>query len=1042
MPADRSSQTIARLERELSKIGCPELIALKGPADADHLNYLDLMGGYIDAALRPDAVAEFQGRPALYVIDNMGDGAPLTNVQMRDLGQILANRSEHAVLGVVRPGELTLYPVSLDRAALEAAEPKAFSLSDADPLLFQSLATGAVTLEGQATAPDYVFDEIHDLLMEADAALAGHMSPLEVLSVAGRALFFRFLHDRGIVLPQELEEICPKAKDLKDVFADAERAAATSCWLDETYNGDLLPLVDEVADADSGKRLAAYRKFFREAHAKTNGKIFLHLQAIMRGWKHVGDSTFQTRIDWDDFDFAHIPIGVLSQVYETFSRRWDEMDASETSVHYTPKNIAHLLVQEALAGVKNPHEAIILDPACGAGAFLVLAFRHLVRLHWQKHGRRPDKNAIQSILYKQIRGFDISESALRLAALALYITAIEVNGTTRPPKILKFPRRLQGEVLFNFRQSEVDKSTKGFVLGSLSLDVPASFNGKFDIVLGNPPWTRLRSKAETPEEKAADRARLAKFTRVFTAISKRVLEKRNLPDFNAAKYENPDNNPDLPFIWRAAEWAKPSGIIAMALPARIILKQSAAGVFAREALLRGLKITGILNASDLEETPVWPNMKLPFMLLFAKNIPAPKNHRFQFVTPLRENALCKRAEFRLDYQSAQPVALDAVLKRPWMLKALSVGTVLDVEVWDKIAEGRLPTLRGFWKDAGLVSNEGYNIAANLSQFSAMHLLDLPDFKPPDDGFEIDFEKLDRWQDNHERTEANRPRDAALYAAPLVIIPQAPGETRELPKAYLSETRAVAFSKSYYGYSTAGHRDAVNLARVLYLIAHSSLWQHYYLTHSSRIGASYRTILKEELEAFPFVDIAEMAAAQKQRVVSLTKQLLSHDAKPWGDVDQLVFELYKLSAHDITTVQDTVRFGSPYRSAREPAARPPTQADCNRFCGYLQEMLHPFTKGAGGRIRVDALPVEPGVWNPSWRFIRLTTSDDTDVSHSLLSKIMREANRTAASRVIMIVPQGGGLLVGLLNQLRFWSQSRARLCGLHIVRQHLGALRRK
>ena len=175
-----------------------------------------------------------------------------------------------------------------------------------------------------------------------------------------------------------------------------------------------------------------------------------------------------------------------------------------------------------------------------------------------------------------------------------------------------------------------------------------------------------------------------------------------------------------------------------------------------------------------------------------------------------------------------------------------------------------------------------------------------------------------------------PAESALYAAPLVIIPQAPGETRDLPKAYLSETRAVAFSKSYYGYSTFGHHEAVNLARVLYLIAHSSLWQHYYLTHSSRIGASYRTILKEELAAFPFVDIGKMTTSQKQRVISLAKQLLSNDTKPWDEIDRLVFELYGLTVHDIITVRDTVRFGSPYRSAREPAARPPSQSDYDRI----------------------------------------------------------------------------------------------------------------
>jgi len=108
-------------------------------------------------------------------------------------------------------------------------------------------------------------------------------------------------------------------------------------------------------------------------------------------------------IDWDDFNFAHIPIGVLSQVYETFSRQWDEEQAEETSVYYTPKHIAKFLVEEAFAGLKDPADAVVLDPACGAGMFLVLAFRRLVRAHWQKTGNRPDTRTIQRILYKQLR---------------------------------------------------------------------------------------------------------------------------------------------------------------------------------------------------------------------------------------------------------------------------------------------------------------------------------------------------------------------------------------------------------------------------------------------------------------------------------------------------------------------------------------------------------------------------------------------------------------------------------------------------------------
>ena len=123
--------------------------------------------------------------------------------------------------------------------------------------------------------------------------------------------------------------------------------------------------------------------------ADTKQEVFRHLQAILRGWKSYGRS-FQRRIDWDDFKFEHIPIGVLSQVYETFSRQWDGEHAKKMSAYYTPKNIAKCLVEEAFGGMEEPVGARVLDPACGAGIFLVLAFRKLAHARWEKDGRRPD----------------------------------------------------------------------------------------------------------------------------------------------------------------------------------------------------------------------------------------------------------------------------------------------------------------------------------------------------------------------------------------------------------------------------------------------------------------------------------------------------------------------------------------------------------------------------------------------------------------------------------------------------------------------------
>jgi len=166
------------------------------------------------------------------------------------------------------------------------------------------------------------------------------LNALEVLSMAGRALFFRFLIDRRIVLENERDDICPAANELKDAFSTAEKAAQTSAWLDATFNGDFLPLIDESIPADRrAARAAAYLRFFKRTEHLAGQRIFTHLHAILHGWSAVGD-TVQTELDWGDLDFAHIPVGVLSQVYESFSHRADPRTARDTSVHYTPRAIA------------------------------------------------------------------------------------------------------------------------------------------------------------------------------------------------------------------------------------------------------------------------------------------------------------------------------------------------------------------------------------------------------------------------------------------------------------------------------------------------------------------------------------------------------------------------------------------------------------------------------------------------------------------------------------------------------------------------------
>ena len=55
----------------------------------------------------------------------------------------------------------------------------------------------------------------------------------------------------------------------------------------------------------------------------------------------------------------------------------------------------------------------------------------------------------------------------------------------------------------------------------------------------------------------------------------------------------------------------------------------------------------------------------------------------------------------------------------------------------------------------------------------------------------------------------------------------------------------------------------------------------------------------------------------------------------------------------------------------------------------------------------------------------------------MQKAMEAANRRGCSRIIVHAPKKSGLLLGLLNQRRWWTATRARLCAQHIIRERLG-----
>ena len=134
----------------------------------------------------------------------------------------------------------------------------------------------------------------------------------------------------------------------------------------------------------------------------------------------------------------------------------------------------------------------------------------------------------------------------------------------------------------------------------------------------------------------------------------------------------------------------------MRLPC-ILLKTQKIPLAARRTLFKLLQIDGFVNGTNLRETSVWPGMKQPWVLLFATNKRPQSRHAIYFLTVPPELTLNRLGQFRIDSESARPVEAVLVFNKPWIWKTLTIGTVLDVEVVEKIKAAGKDSVNDHWK---------------------------------------------------------------------------------------------------------------------------------------------------------------------------------------------------------------------------------------------------------------------------------------------------------------------------------------------------------
>jgi hypothetical protein len=113
-----------------------------------------------------------------------------------------------------------------------------------------------------------------------------------------------------------------------------------------------------------------------------------------------------------------------------------EGELEERWKYYVPQPIPDDAVERAPASVQGLR---LLDPACGSGHFLVIAFDLLAALYREeaRHLGRPlsDQAIAESILEHNLHGVDLDPRAIQIAAAGLYLKAKALSRSARPRRV-------------------------------------------------------------------------------------------------------------------------------------------------------------------------------------------------------------------------------------------------------------------------------------------------------------------------------------------------------------------------------------------------------------------------------------------------------------------------------------------------------------------------------------------------------------------------------------------------------------------------------
>lgn len=572
-------------------------------------------------------------------------------------------------------------------------------------------------------------------------------------------------------------------------------------FIDVLHKGKFVDLLEDLNDPKKGFNGNVFQ--WTNDEQRKLQKLDLSVLANLLDTSKTSLNSTQLELNfpnWRYFEFKYIPVELISRLYEEFLGE----DKKDKGLFYTPSHLTKLLIDESLPlkAYKNIDLETfqILDPACGSGIFLVIAFKRLVQI-WrlQNQMKSPELSNLKKIL-RNIYGVDKEEQAVHLASFSLCLALCNELNPIEIINKLKFDDLRENNLI----NSDFFSCTK--IKGK-----------KFDLIIGNPPFNRGAIKS-------------------YSQFWEFEEQKVNIPQGQIA----------LKFLSESLFYLKDKGLLCLIIKSSGLLYNSSSESY-KKTLFSHFNVVQVLDFTALARNKsLWDNgADVASAAIFIKNEKPNFKNNLLHLTFRRTKATKERIVFEVDDYDLHFINRQTAIDDNFIWKNNLLGGGRIKNLIEKFQS--VNSFDNYLLENNCAVGEGYIIGTKgtLTPDFIYNMPTLPTEAITETG--IDYSQL---APINRKLKFVKVSQEVIFKAPNVIIWENIGE-RSLPVFY--NEKSFSFKHKLIGIGSKTKDKSILNTIVQSFSKYSDFYRFYIYSTSSQVLINLNTaILKNDLMQLPFI----------------------------------------------------------------------------------------------------------------------------------------------------------------------------------------------